>query len=83
MKNKYPLLGINDLFDQLRGVIVFSNVNLRSRYYLLKVKESYVPKTAFKAWYSHYEFLVMPFELMNSPVAFMDLMTRVFQPYLE
>ena len=40
-------------------------------------------KTAFMTRYGHYEFLVTPFGLTNAPVAFMDLMNRVFQPYLD
>ena len=33
--------------------------------------------------YEHFEFIVMPFRLTNAPTAFMDLMHRVFQPYLD
>ena len=82
-KNKYLLPRIEDLFDQLKGSSVFLKIDLRSGYYQLRVKEVDVPKTAFKTRYGHYEFLVNPFGLTNAPAAFMDLMNRVFHPYLD
>ena len=83
VKNKYSLPRIEDLFDQLKGASVFSKIDLRSGYYQLRVKEVYVPKTAFRTHSGHYEFLVMPFRLTNALAAFMDLMNRVFHPYLD
>ena len=79
VKNKYPYLRIDDLFDQLKGAIAFSKIDFRSGYHQLKIKELDVPKSAFRTCYGHQEFLVMPFELMNALAAFMDLMNRVFR----
>ncbi|KAL6332901.1 hypothetical protein AAG906_019413 [Vitis piasezkii] len=83
VKNKYPLPRIDDLFDQLKGAKYFSKINLRIVYHQLRVREEDVSKTAFRTRYGHYEFLVMPFRLTNAPVAFMDLMNRIFCAYLD
>ena len=83
VKNKYPLSGIEDLFYQLKGVSVFSKIDLRSGYYQLQVKDVDVSKTTFRTRYGHYEFSIMLFGLTNASIAFMDLMNRVFHPYLD
>ena len=49
----------------------------------MRVREVDIPKTAFRTQYKHFEFIVMPYGLTNAPVAFMDLMHRVFQPHLD
>ncbi|GKA06318.1 putative reverse transcriptase domain-containing protein [Tanacetum coccineum] len=83
VKNRYPLLRINDLFNQLQGSSVYSKINLRSGYHQLRVRDEDIPKTAFRTRYGHYEFQVMPFGLTNAPTVFMDLMNRVCRPYLD
>ncbi|GJU46157.1 putative reverse transcriptase domain-containing protein [Tanacetum coccineum] len=83
VKNHYPLLRIDDLFDQLQGSSIYSRIDLRSGYHQLRVREEDIPKTAFKTRYGHYEFQVMPFGLTNTPTIFIDLKNRVCKPYLN
>ena len=78
IKNRYPLPWINDLFDQLRGVRVYSKIDLHTGYHQLRVREIDIPKTMFRTRYGHFEFTVMPFGLTNALAAFMDLMHRIF-----
>jgi len=78
VKNKYPLPWIDDLFDQLRRVVVFLKIDLRSGCYQLRIKDLDVSKTVFRTCYGYFEFLVMLFRLTNTPAIFMDLMNRVF-----
>nr|GFA82305.1 putative reverse transcriptase domain-containing protein [Tanacetum cinerariifolium] len=83
VKNRYPLLKIDDLFDQLQGSRVYSKIELRSGYHQLRVREEDIPKTAFRTCYGHYKFEVMSFVLTDTSAVFMDLMNRVCKPYLD
>jgi hypothetical protein len=83
IKNKYPLPRIEDLFDQMKGAIVFLKIDLRSGYHQLKIRESDIPKSAFHTRYGLYEYTVMSFGLINAPAYFMYLMNKVFMEYLD
>nr|GEY47573.1 putative reverse transcriptase domain-containing protein [Tanacetum cinerariifolium] len=83
MKNLYSLPRIDDLFDQLQGLSVYSKIDLRLGHHQLRVREEDIPKTTFRTRYGHYEFQVMPFCLTNAPAVFMDLINWVCKPYLD
>ena len=62
---------------------MYSKIDLRIGYHQLRVREADIPKIAFRTRYEHFEFTVMPFKLTKVPLTFMDLMDKVFQPYLD
>ncbi|GKA75252.1 putative reverse transcriptase domain-containing protein [Tanacetum coccineum] len=78
-----PVLFVKKKMDLSECSGVYSNIDLRSGYHQLRVRDEDIPKTAFRMRYRHYEFQVMPFGLTNVPAMFMDLMNRVCKPYLE
>ena len=83
VKNKYPIPSIDDLFDQMRGVKVFSKIDMRYGYHKVIIKDEDIHKKTFRTRYGHYLFVVVPFNLTNAPATFMCLMNSVFSRYLD
>ncbi|RVW76388.1 Retrovirus-related Pol polyprotein from transposon 17.6 [Vitis vinifera] len=83
VKNKYPILVIADLFNQLGRTRYFTKLDLRSTYYQVRIAEGDELKTTCVTKYGSYEFLVMLFDLTNAPTTFYTLMNKIFLPYLD
>ncbi len=83
VKFRYPLPLVPAALEQLRKARYFTKLDLRSAYILIRIREGDKWKTAFSMTSGHYEYLVMPFGLSNSPSVFQAFINDVFRDMLN
>uniref|UniRef100_A0A8C2GHW3 Gypsy retrotransposon integrase-like protein 1 n=1 Tax=Cyprinus carpio TaxID=7962 RepID=A0A8C2GHW3_CYPCA len=83
VKFRYPLPLVPAALEHLRGATVFTKLDLRSAYNLIRIREGDEWKTAFITPTGHYEYLVMPYGLVNAPSVFQDFIHEVLREFLH
>ena len=83
IRNRYPLPLIPELLDRLSTASIFTKIDLRGAYNLVRIRPGDEWKTSFRCRYGQYEYLVMPFGLTNAPAVFQFLMNDILREFLD
>ncbi|KAI7810424.1 putative retrotransposon-like protein 1-like [Triplophysa rosa] len=83
IKNRYPLPLMTSAFEILQGATIFTKLDLRNAYHLVRIRRGDEWKTAFNTPTGHYEYRVMPFGLANAPAVFQALINDVLREMLD
>ena len=81
--NKYPLPLMTELWERVAGATVFTKLDLKDGYHLIRIRKGDEWKTAFRTRYGHYEYKVMPFGLVNAPATFQAMMNTILREFLD
>jgi hypothetical protein len=81
--NRTALPLIKDMLGRLKGAMIFSKLDLKSAFNLVRIREGDEHLTAFRTKYGHYQYNVVPFGFKNAPGAFQSFMNRIFADVLD
>ena len=81
--NKYPLQLMTELRERVAGATVFTKLDLKDGYHLIRFRKGDEWKTSFRTRYGHYKYKVMPFGLDNAPATFQAMMNTILREFLD
>ncbi|KAG2216805.1 hypothetical protein INT45_013817 [Circinella minor] len=79
----HPLPRIDECLEQLHGAKYYSSIDLKSGYHQIRIRKEDIPKSLFNTRYGSFEWLVLPFGLMNAPPVFQKTMNSVLGDYVD
>jgi len=81
--NKYRIPLMTELRDQFRDAQIFTKLDLKDGFHLIRIRKGDEWKIAFRTRYGHYQYRVMPFGLVNAPATFQTMMNEILGEFLD
>src|ERR1700759_4876288 len=81
--NKYPIPMMTELKDRVKDAQIFTKLDLKDGFHLIRIRKGDEWKTAFRTRYGLYEYKVMPFGLVNAPATFQTMMNEILREFLD
>src|SRR5260370_11893552 len=81
--NHYLLPLVNELLNSVKGCCIFTKLDLKSAFNLLRIAAGNEWKTMFQTNEGLYEYLVMPFRLTNTLPPFQSFIQCFLQEFLN
>ena len=83
IKNRCSFSLINETLNRLVSVAYFIKLDLKNAYHRIKIRKSDEWMTTFRIRYDHFEYAVMPFELVNASVTFQTLINKILRELIN
>jgi hypothetical protein len=81
--NRYPIPLISEILNRLGQAVVFTKLDLRNAYHLIRIKEGHEWMTAFRTRFGLFEYLVLPFGLSNGPATFQAYIDQCLREFID
>ena len=83
IKNRYLLPLVGQSLNRFGRARRFTQLDLTSAYYQMRIRKGDKWKTVFKTWYNHFKYHVMSFGLINAPTSFQGFIIKILVEKLD
>ncbi|KAL8441844.1 hypothetical protein Emed_007468 [Eimeria media] len=80
--HEQPISNITTIMEQLQGAKYFTIMDMKSGFDQVRVASEHQHKTAFRCYFGHFEFKVIPFGLKGAPGTFQKIMSQIMWEHL-
>jgi hypothetical protein len=83
VKIKYTLFLIEKFIDRVSDTVIYIKLDIRNIYYKIRIRFNDKWKITFRTRYGYYKYIIISFNLINTPVTFQTYINEALKNYLN